>query len=138
MNIMVQNTEYTLEDYQSFLQGIVNDWNKSDAKATASHYTEDLEYIDPNLPEGIHGRVRFMKYLKILFRLWPKQQWDGKITMPHQKPGCFSVSYDFMFANDKKTITGRGIDFIEFEGNLIRRNHVYLNADKWKDWIRES
>ena len=111
-------------------------WNQSDAELTASFYAEHMDYRDPNTPDGIHSRADFVRYLKILFRKWPRQNWDNYHVMPHEMPACFSVSYRFEFGNDRTTVRGYGIDRIEFVGDKIALNHVYLNADLWSQWMR--
>ena len=133
----LQGDHETYKAYVSLMEGCVAAWNRSDAEATAAFYAEDLDYRDPNLPNGIHSREKFTKYLRILFRLWPEQQWTGKIILPHAKPGAFSISYNFRFANGRKSIQGFGIDRLEFEGDKIKLNHVYLNADQWPHWIKQ-
>src|SRR5688572_3416350 len=124
------------EDYIRLMTECLHAWNKADAIATASFYAENLDYRDPTVPEGIHTRERFIKYLKILFRMWPEQEWLGKKVLPHAEPGSFSVCYNFRFANKKKSIQGFGMDRMEFEGDKIKLNHVYLNAEKWPQWIK--
>ena len=110
----------------------------SDAIGTAAFYADRMDYRDPNVPEGIQSRSDFERYLRILFRQWPEQQWVEGEVLPHARPGCFTVSYHFRFANSRRglVVEGRGIDRIEFEGDLIRMNWVYLNAEQWPYWIR--
>lgn len=128
----------TGSDYIRLMKECLAAWNSADAEKTASFYAEDLDYRDPSVPEGIHGRADFIAYLKLLFRVWPRQEWKEKELMPHEKPGAFSISYDFSFGNDVAEIRGSGIDRMEFEGDKIKLNHVYLNALKFRDWIRHE
>ncbi len=120
------------------LQDCVAAWNRSDAKATASYYSPDCEYRDPNVPSGIHSRQELEKYLRILFRLWPDQAWTNWEVLPHSREGEFSVCYAFRFGNKRRSISGLGMDRIEFENGLLKKNWVYLNAAEWPRWIRSA
>ncbi len=123
-------------DYVEILENCLKAWNRSDAETTASFYSENMDYRDPNVPQGIKTRADFARYLRILFKKWPRQEWTVDTVLPHEKPGAFSVCYRFRFANKKREIGGFGMDRIEFEGNAIRLNWVYLNAKKWPEWIK--
>ena len=124
------------ETYVEWMKSCLEAWNQSDAELTASFYADTLDYRDPNTPGGIQNKSDFVRYLKILFRKWPRQRWDQYDVMPHEQPGCFSISYRFEFGNDKRTIRGYGIDRMEFSGDRIRLNHVYLNPELWSEWMR--
>ncbi len=132
----MEKTKLTLDDYTVIMNKCLEAWNRADPEKVAEYYTEDLEYRDPTVPEGIIGRDEFTKYLQLIFKVWPTQQWILRNIYPHAEEGSFSADYDFLIANAKKTIRGRGIDRLVFRGGRIRLNHVYLNAEKWKDWIR--
>ncbi len=114
-------------------------WNRADAEAVASYYCDEgLDYRDPTVPEGIRNRRDFVNYLNLIFKAWPQQQWTPKKTMPHEEEGVFSIEYTFRIANATKSLRGTGMDLMEIEGDRIRLNHVYLNADKWKEWIKNE
>ncbi|MCB1321360.1 MAG: nuclear transport factor 2 family protein [Leptospiraceae bacterium] len=131
-------SELEIGDYRAILEQCVAAWNRSDAEGTASFYTDEMDYRDPNVPDGIHTRADFTKYLRLLFRLWPVQEWHEDELLEHAEKGCFTVCYRFRFANPRRSqsIQGHGIDRIEFRGSSIRRNWVYLNADAWRRWIK--
>jgi hypothetical protein len=124
------------ENYIKLMNDCVSAWNESDAVKTASFYHKNLDYRDPNLPDGIQEREKFIKYLKLLFRKWPIQEWTGKQILNHEIPGHFSVTYHFKFANKDVSIDGFGMDRIEFQEDKIKLNHVYLNASNWPKWIK--
>ena len=132
-NKIIKTEEY-IEELNKMLKG----WTESNPEKTASFYTDDLNYIDPNVREGIFGKTKFISYLRILFKRWPFQEWISKEIFPHSIPGQFSIRYNFRFANPTlgKEIKGEGMDFIEFKNDKIFKNYVYLNADLWKKWIK--
>lgn len=121
---------------EAIKKSCIDAWNKGDAKAVASYYTDDLEYRDPNVQEGIFDKATFIKYLKTIFKIWPRQDWQVDVIMPHAEKDVFSVSYRFLFGNKEKTIKGVGIDKVQLKDDKLHVNHVYLNADNWRDWIR--
>jgi len=125
-----------LETHKKLIFDCLDAWNTADAEKTASFYSDDLDYRDPNTPDGIHGKESFVRYLRVLFRRWPEQKWTPDLLMPHEQAGAFSASYTFSFGNKKMTVHGRGIDRIEFTGGLISLNWVYLNADSWPLLLR--
>ncbi|MBN1531359.1 MAG: nuclear transport factor 2 family protein [Spirochaetes bacterium] len=128
----------TFDEYRNIMQRCLEAWNRADAEETASFYCEDADYRDPSIPGGVATRADFIAYLKVLFRVWPRQQWTPREIIPHEKPGSFSITYDFLFANDRVEIRGNGIDIMEFRGDRISLNHVYLNADRFREWIKQE
>src|SRR4030042_997925 len=113
-------------------------WNRAAPEAVASFYTDDLDYRDPSVPAGIASKEEFIKYLKVMFHVWPHQEWVPGEFFPHNKDGSLSGCYRFKIAHQNTEICGHAIDIIEFKGNKISRNYVYLNADKWNKWLKSE
>lgn len=135
---MYPRRTFGLDDYSAIMRSCLEAWNEGDTELVASCYSDNLEYRDPAVPEGIGNKSDFIKYLQLIFSVWPQQKWTPKNIFPHDKEGSFSMDYDFRIGNNKTSIQGWGMDRIEFAGDKIRLNHVYLNADKWKEWIRNE
>jgi hypothetical protein len=131
-------TALTNAEYVKLMEQCLDAWNTSDPALVASFYADDLDYRDPTVPEGIFRKDAFIDYLKLIFKVWPEQQWTPLQVMPHAETGDFSIEYEFRIAREGKEIRGRGMDRMEFRDDKISLNHVYLNADKWKDWIRDE
>jgi SnoaL-like domain len=132
----MEKKRLSLDDYIDLMKNCLNAWNNADPGKVADCYTEDLEYRDPTVPDGITNRADFIDYLRLIFKVWPIQEWIPKNIYPHAEEGSFSIDYAFKIANEKKTIRGNGMDRIVFHNEKIKLNYVYLNAEKWKDWIR--
>jgi hypothetical protein len=124
--------------YSAIIKSCLEAWNKADATLVASYYCDNLDYRDPTVPKGILNKNDFIKYLQQLFSVWPQQKWILKNVYPHSKEGSFTIDYDFRIANNITSIEGWGIDRMEFSGDKVRLNHVYLNADNWKDWVKNE
>lgn len=122
-------------EYVKLMEQCLDAWNKSDPVLVASFYADDLDYRDPTVPEGIFRKADFIDYLKLIFKVWPIQEWTPLHVMPHAGVGSFSIEYEFRIGREGKEIRGRGMDRMEFKDDKIALNHVYLNADKWKEWI---
>jgi len=134
----MKRRQFSIDDYSAIMKSCLEAWNKADAELVASYYSDDLEYRDPTTPQGIFNKGDFIKYLQLVFSVWPQQKWVPKKIFPHDKEGSFSVDYDFRIANKTTSIQGCGMDRIEFTKDKVRLNHVYLNAEKWKDWIKNE
>ncbi len=134
----MEKVKLTRDEYIRLMEGCLAAWNRADAEAVASFYSDTLDYRDPTVPGGISNKKDFIGYLKLIFRVWPEQQWVPKTIMQHADEGAFTIDYTFRIGNGKKSIGGNGMDRMEFEGDKVRLNHVYLNADKWKDWIKNE
>lgn len=132
----MEKVQMPSHDYVALMKRWLDAWNRADAEAVASFYADHFDYRDPVMPQGISNKEDFIKYLQLMFQVWPEQQWTSKNIIPYAGEGSFSADYDFRFANSRTAISGHGIDRIEFRGDKISLNHVYLNADKWKDWLR--
>jgi hypothetical protein len=126
------------ENYAKILLEVIAAWNRADPGAVASYYADDLEYRDPSVPAGINRKEDFIKYLSLMFRIWPQQEWVPGELFQHTDGKSITGMYRFRIANGKTEIKGLGIDYIEFEGNTIKKNYVYLNADKWNSWLKKE
>jgi hypothetical protein len=134
----MENSKLTGERYISIMKDSLKAWSQADVDSTASFYCDDLDYRDPSVPQGITNKAEFVKYLKLLFKIWPKQSWILNNVYPHVNDGAFCVDYTFKFANDKTSISGCGMDLTIFKDDKICVNHVYLNAQKWNDWVTQE
>jgi hypothetical protein len=131
----MENKISNRERYITLIKDCLDAWNRADVEAVASFYSDDLDYRDPSVPLGIKNKTEFVKYLKLLFKIWPSQSWILDKVYSHTTEGSFNVDYTFRFANEKTSIIGKGIDLIIFKDDKVCVNHVYLNAAKWNDWI---
>ncbi len=124
------------DHYVDIMKRCLDAWSSADAERVAFYYHDELEYMDPTVPRGIHGKEEFMKYLELIFKVWPVQSWILKNVFPHEVKGAFSIDYDFRIANDIVSIEGCGMDRMVFNGDKVILNHVFLNAGNWKEWIK--
>jgi hypothetical protein len=125
-------------DYEKIVERWLSAWCRCDVDGVASFYTDPMEYRDPTMPGGISSMEMMKKYLALLFKKYPVQVWKEPVVMPHKREGFFTVTYSFKFGNDKMTIKGNGVDLMEFHGDKIFRNYVYLNTDSWADWLKSQ
>ena len=134
----MDTTQLNIDDYVKIFIDFIHAWNRTDPEAVASYYSDDFEYCDPSSGDRIRNKEQFIEYLKLIFQVWPHQEWTAGELYPHKKDGSFSGCYSFKISNGKTEIKGHGIDIVEFSGNKIRKNHVYLNADKWNRWLKSE
>ena len=131
----MENSKLSREHYISIMKNCLEAWSQADAELVASFYCDDLDYRDPSVPQGIRTKTELVKYLKLLFKIWPIQNRVLDNVYLHENDSAFFVDYTFQIANDNTTIRGRGIDRTEFRDDRTFLNHVYLNAEKWNDWV---
>ncbi|OGP67229.1 MAG: hypothetical protein A2031_06785 [Deltaproteobacteria bacterium RBG_19FT_COMBO_43_11] len=134
----MENGQLKIDDYVKTFADFIGAWNRSDPEAVASYYADDFDYRDPSTREGITNKEQLIKYLKLMFLIWPQQEWIPGDLFPHKQDGSFSGCYNFKISNGKTEIKGHGMDIIEFKGNKICKNHIYLNADKWNTWLKNE
>jgi len=128
--------DISIQEYEQIMKDWLAAWNRSNPVDVSSFYHDELEYRDPTVPGGIFLKAKLIIYLKMLFRKWPEQEWKDSNIMPHKENGLFSATYSFRIGNGKKSVQGVGMDLIEFNGEKIVRNYVYLNSDQWPEWIK--
>lgn len=104
-------------------------WNDQDVEAVVACYTPDAAYRDPNTRGEVRGRDALRRYLTKLFAGW-QMHWetreapfgfrgiDGSAALWHaslrRKGGTQTVEID-------------GMDFVQLEGDLMKRNEVYYD-----------
>jgi len=131
---MVNTQKHYIEMMTDYLEA----WNRADAEAIAAFFPDNLDYRDPSTGTSIRDKKQMIDYLRLIFSVWPKQQWVPNNLYQHEKDGAFTCEYSFVFANDKIEISGSGMDLIIFQEDKIQTNHVYLNADKWNSWLKKE
>jgi ketosteroid isomerase-like protein len=104
-------------------------WNDQDVERVVACYTPDLVYRDPNTRGEVHGRDALRRYLAKLFATW-QMHWetreapygfeavDGSAALWHA-----SLSRK----GETQTIEIDGMDFVQLEGDLMKRNEVYYD-----------
>lgn len=103
-------------------------WTAQDVEAVAGCYTDNVDYRDPNTRGSVAGGEAMRRYLKKLFSGWimtwtlrEMHQFDGK--------NGAAILWHATFKRPGKDIMVEcdGMDLVEMEGDLIKRNEVYFD-----------
>lgn len=103
-------------------------WNEQDVEKTVNCYTEDCLYLDPNTRGHVQGRDALRRYLKRLFERWT-MHWTLREfhSFAEQKGGAFLWHATLTPAAGGPTAEIDGMDFVQIEGDLLKRNEVYFD-----------
>ena len=101
-------------------------WTGNNPHQVASFYTDDLYYSDPTVPDGIVGKLAFVKYLSKLLANNPDWVWSQIDAIPME--GGFVNKWQLDAPVGDKIVTCRGVCTVEFKGSLISRNEVYFDT----------
>ena len=74
----MENSKLSRDQYVKIMNDCLKAWSQADVEAVASFYTDDLDYRDPSIPQGIKNKTEFVKYLKLLFKIWPSAKLDPR------------------------------------------------------------
>jgi nuclear transport factor 2 (NTF2) superfamily protein len=109
-------------------EGTLNDWNTQEPDRVLSRYTEDLIYRDPNTRGEVKGAEAMRRYLRKLFGAW-KMHWSlREAHLLEDRNGCAVLWHaTFRKPEGDKTVEIDGMDFVEMDGDRIRRNEVYFD-----------
>lgn len=107
---------------------VLSAWNEQDVEKTVACYTEDCAYLDPNTRGAVEGRDALRRYLTRLFEKWT-MHWTLKEFYPFgdKRGGAFLWHATLTPAAGGPTAEIDGMDFVQLEGDLLKRNEVYFD-----------
>ena len=99
-------------------------WSRKDVPVLLSFYADDLVYIDPQIPQGVRGKVEFADYLTKLFAAIPQVRYLADQVWP-SADGYFGRWYGDIEGETRRL---RGFDVITLRQGLIVFNEVYTHS----------
>ncbi len=119
---MDKDTMYELAE--NFLEA----WNSQDVDRTASCYTEDVAYVDPNTHGAVMGSDALRRYLSKLFASWQMHWSLREAFLFDGGNGCGVLWHaSIRRASGGKEVEFNGMDLVLVRDNLIERNEVYFD-----------
>ena len=116
----------THEEARDFASRWLPAWTGNDPEGLAAYYSEDVTYLDPVVPEGLHGKAALLAYFRALLARNPDWIWTQLEPIPME--GGFLNKWRAEIPVEGKTVTCVGVCFVQFDGaGLIRRNEVYFD-----------
>jgi ketosteroid isomerase-like protein len=107
---------------------VLSAWNEQDVEKTVACYTEDCVYLDPNTRGPVERRDALRRYLGRLFQKWT-MTWTLKEFHPFgdKRGGAFLWRATLTPAAGGPTAVIDGMDFVQLEGDRLKRNEVYFD-----------
>ncbi len=113
-------------DIPEFNRNWLAAWSQKDVPKLAGFYTDDLVYLDANVPQGLRGKADFVNYLEELFANTPPMEYiPDEIWLV--QGGYFGRWYCNIEEVEQSL---RGFDVVTLRDNLISYNEVYIHALK--------
>ena len=90
-----------------------------------SHYAEDCLYLDPARPDGVTGHDELRVYFTKLLTKNPHWGWEAAEIIP--TAGGFVLKWEAQIPVGPRVVTLSGLDIVEVNEGLIKRNEVYFD-----------
>lgn len=104
-------------------------WNGQDVERVVACYTPDAVYRDPNTHGEVRSRDELRRYLTKLFASW-QMHWETR-EAPFSFAGIDGSAARWRASLRRKdgtrTVVIDGMDFVQLEGDLMKRNEVYYD-----------
>lgn len=101
-------------------------WSDKNVDELVMFYSEDTQYFDPQVPDGLKGREALRAYLTKLFAETPPMQY-----VPHEIWGTHNGYsgrwYCTVSLPDNAKSYLRGFDLVVLKDGLISLNEVYVH-----------
>jgi ketosteroid isomerase-like protein len=100
-------------------------WTAKDVEALLAFYTPDTLYFDPQTAAGIVGHDALRAYLTALFASTPPMTYTPETVWSIENGFC--GRWYCTFEGPDGPARMRGFDLVEFEGDRIGWNEVYVH-----------
>ena len=115
-----------VEVARAFAERWLPAWTGNDPERLASFYSDDVYYLDPAVPDGIHGRDALLDYFRTLLARNPEWVWTQIEALPVE--GGFLNKWRGRIPVGRKTLDVVGVCLVQFDAaGKIRRNEVYFD-----------
>lgn len=101
-------------------------WSDKDVERLLTFYTDDAEYIDPQVPGGIKGHDALRAYLTQLFVALPQTVYTPEAVWAIDGGYCGRWYLDA--GEGEGAMRLRGFDYVELRGGRISFNEVYTHS----------
>ena len=116
------------EEFEQRSKLMLEAWNSHDPDAVLARYTADVVYVDPNTRGAIEGSDGFRRYLTKLFDRW-QMNWQLReaFLFGDEDGGAMLWRATLRPRDGEREVTVEGMDLILMDGELVRRNEVYID-----------
>lgn len=110
-------------------------WNTHDVDAVLTMYHSDFYFVDPTTNEPVIGHDALRHYAEVMFHTFPDAHFDVTevVVDGHKEVANWSFTGtqvgSFMHRpGTGKKITFRGIDWVEWDADRVKRNLTYYDT----------
>ncbi len=115
------------EEAKEFTSRWLPAWTGNDPEKLLSFYSEDVVYLDQNIPNGVKGKDELRPYFKKLLSHNPDWVWTQIEGIPMEDG--FLNKWHASIPVGSKNIECVGVCFVQFNRDgEIRRNEVYYDT----------
>jgi len=119
----------TQEQAREFASKWLPAWTGNMPEKLADFYSDDAFYSDPQIPEGVSGKEKLLKYFKKLLAQNPNWVWTQIEGIPME--GGFLNKWHASIPVGSKNVECVGVCFVQFDAQgKIRRNEVYFDRTR--------
>ena len=116
----------TREEAREFASRWLPAWTGNEPEKLADFYSDDCFYLDPAIPDGVHGKKELVSYFKKLLAQNPDWIWTQIEPIPME--GGFLNKWLAKIPVGHKVMECVGVCFVQFDGRgKIKRNEVYFD-----------
>jgi hypothetical protein len=117
----------TKEEAREFAARWLPAWTGNDPDKLAAFYSDDAFYLDPSIPEGVHGKAALLTYFRRLLGQNPDWVWTQVEPIPMERG--FLNKWLARIPVGEKIVERIGVCFVQFDDwGKIRRNEVYFDT----------
>ncbi len=109
-------------------------WTGNQPQRLAAFYAPDTFYTDPQIPEGVHGRVALTEYLTRLLARYPDWVWTQTASTPMHRG--FVNYWRAVIPVGTTEVQLTGVCLVVLRDGLIARNEVFFDRIPLRDAVR--
>jgi hypothetical protein len=127
----------TAAEARAFAEKWLPAWSGNDPERLASFYSEDALYLDPGVPDGVHGKAALLAYFRKLLAYNPEWVWTQIEGIPMQNG--FLNKWRAVIPVGSKHLEVVGVCLVQLDAaGKIRRNEVFFDRSELLDEIRKA
>jgi len=124
------------EEILDFCGRWLSAWEGNRPDDLIGFYSDDALYIDPANKKGLNGRGQILAYFRKLLAANPNWKWEPIEFFPTDDG--FVAKWKATIPVGRETVTEYGMDIVEIERGVIRRNEVYFDRSDLLETLRKS
>jgi steroid delta-isomerase-like uncharacterized protein len=116
----------SVSEAREFAERWLPAWTGNNPELLVSFYSDDAFYLDPAIPQGIHGKPALLSYFRTLLAHNPNWVWRQIEGIPME--GGFVNKWSARIPVGEKVLEVVGVCFVQLGADgKIRRNEVYFD-----------